>query len=75
MFRPKTKLSDSAFYNFKSFVQNKKQKKGRKKEKKKKKKKKKKVFNFNKIEYYKEVLDFRNIEYHITFLITQLPGQ
>ena len=25
--------------------------------------------------YYKEVLDFSNIEYHIIFLITQISGQ
>ena len=25
--------------------------------------------------YYKEVLDFHNIEYHITFLIVQISGQ
>ena len=25
--------------------------------------------------YYKEVLDFSNIEYHIIFLITQILGQ
>ena len=28
-----------------------------------------------KLEYYKEVLDFSNIEYHIIFSITQTPGQ
>ena len=38
-------------------------------------KKKNKVLDFVKLKYYKEVLDFRNIEYHITFLITQIPGQ
>ena len=32
--------------------------------------KKKKVLDFVKLEYYKEVLDFRNIKYHIIFLIT-----
>ena len=32
-------------------------------------KKENKVLNFVKLEYYKEVLDFRNIEYHIVFLI------
>ena len=31
------------------------------------KKKKNKILDFNKIKYYKEVLDFRIIEYHITF--------
>ena len=31
---------------------------------------KKKVLDFVKLEYYKEVLDFRNIKYHIIFLIT-----
>ena len=36
---------------------------------------KKKVLNFTKIENYKEVLDFHNIEYHITFLITPILGQ
>ena len=36
---------------------------------------KKKVLNFTKIENYKEVLDFHNIEYHITFLIIQIPCQ
>ena len=33
-------------------------------------KKKKKVLDFSKIEYYKEVLGFRNNEYYITFLTT-----
>ena len=33
-----------------------------------KKKKKNKVLDFVKLEYYKEVLDFRNIKYHV-FLI------
>ena len=28
-----------------------------------------------KLEYYKEVLNFSNIEYHIIFLITQISGQ
>ena len=28
-----------------------------------------------KLKYYKEVLDFNNIEYHIIFLITQIPSQ
>ena len=36
---------------------------------------KKKVLDFVKLEYYKEVLDFRNIDYHITFLFSQIPGQ
>ena len=40
-----------------------------------KKKKKTNVLDFVKLEYYKEVLDFRNIEYCITFLITQIPVQ
>ena len=34
-----------------------------------------KVFDFVKLEYYKEVLDFHNIEYRITFLLTQILGQ
>ena len=42
---------------------------------KKKEEKKNKVLKFLKIEYYKKVLDFRNIENHITFLITQIPCQ
>ena len=42
---------------------------------KKKEEKKNKVLKFLKIEYYKKVLDFRNIEYHITFLIIQIPCQ
>ena len=42
---------------------------------KKKKEKKSKVPNCMKLEYYKEVLDFNNIEYHIIFLITQIPSQ
>ena len=37
-----------------------------------KKENKNKVLNFVKLEYYKEVLDFHNIEYHIAFLITQI---
>ena len=41
----------------------------------KKKKKKNKVLDFSKIEYCKEVLDFHNIEYHITFVTAQIPGQ
>ena len=44
--------------------------KSRKREEKK--KKKKKVLDYMKFEYYKEVLDFNNIEYHIIFLITQI---
>ena len=40
-----------------------------------KKKEKKKVLDFMKLEYYKEVLNFSNIEYHVIFLITQIPGQ
>ena len=28
-----------------------------------------------KLKYYKEVLNFSNIEYHVIFLITQIPGQ
>ena len=39
-----------------------------------KKKKKNKVLDFVKLEYYKEVLDFRNIKYRITFLIAQISG-
>ena len=39
------------------------------------KKKKNKVLDFVKLEYYKEVFDFYNIEYHITFLIAQISGQ
>ena len=42
---------------------------------KKEKEKKKKVLNYMKLEYYKEVLDFSNIEYHIIFLITQISSQ
>ena len=44
---------------------------------KKKKKNKNKVLDFVKLEYYKEVLNFRNIKYHIVFffLIHQIPGQ
>ena len=38
-------------------------------------KKKIKVLDFVKLEYYKEVLNFRNIEYHIVFLIPQISGQ
>ena len=36
--------------------------------------KKNKVLDCIKLEYYKEV-DFSNIEYHIIFLITQIPSQ
>ena len=39
------------------------------------KKKKKKVLNCMKLEYYKKVLDFSNIKYHIIFLIIQIPSQ
>ena len=40
------------------------------------KKKKNKILDLVKLEYYKKVLDFHNIEYHhIAFLITQIPGQ
>ena len=38
-------------------------------------KKKNKVLDFVKLEYYKEVLDFCNMEYHFTFLLTQIPDQ
>ena len=38
------------------------------------KKKKIKVLDFVKLEYYKEVLNFHNIEYHIVFLIPQIPS-
>ena len=40
-----------------------------------KKKKKKRILDCMKLKYYKEVLDFSNIEYHIIFLITQILGQ
>ena len=40
-----------------------------------KKKKKKKVRDCTKLKYYEEILDLSNIEYHIIFLITQIPGQ
>ena len=41
-----------------------------------KKKKKNKVLDCTKLEYYKEIHNFTNIEYHIIFfLITQVPGQ
>ena len=33
------------------------------------------VLNCMKLEYYKEILNFSNIEYHIIFLIIQIPGQ
>ena len=36
---------------------------------------KKKVLDCTKLEYYKEIFDFNNIEYHIIFLITQIPSQ
>ena len=39
------------------------------------KKRKNKILDFVKLKYYKEALDFHNIEYHIAFLITQIPGQ
>ena len=74
MFRPKTKLSDSVFEAtplsilLKVLYETKIRKRKKKKEE-----KKNKVLKFLKIEYYKKVLDFRNIEYHITFLITQIP--
>ena len=42
---------------------------------KKKKKKKNKVLDCMKLEYYKEILDFSNIEYHIIFLITKISDQ
>ena len=42
---------------------------------KKEKEKKKKVLNYMKLEYYKEILDFSNIEYHIIFLITKISDQ
>ena len=35
------------------------------------KKKKNEVLNFVKLEYYKDVLDFHNIECHITFLLLE----
>ena len=38
-------------------------------------KEKKNVLDCMKLEFYKEVLNFSNIEYHIIFLITQIPGQ
>ena len=33
------------------------------------------VLNCMKLEYHKEILNFSNIEYHIIFLIIQIPGQ
>ena len=39
------------------------------------KKKKNKVLDCMKLEYYKEILDFSNIEYHIIFLITKISDQ
>ena len=41
----------------------------------KRKEKKNMVLDFIKLKYYKEVLNFNNIEYHITFLFTQIPDQ
>ena len=41
----------------------------------KKEKEKRRLLNCIKLKYYKEVLDFNIIEYHIIFLITQLPDQ
>ena len=38
-------------------------------------KKKNKVLDFAKLKYYKEVLNFHNIEYQITFLIAQISVQ
>ena len=38
-------------------------------------KKENKVLDFAKLKYYKEVLDFYNIEYQITFLIAQISVQ
>ena len=39
-------------------------------------KRKKPIYlTFLKLEYYKEILDFHNIDYHISFLITQISGQ
>ena len=77
MFRLKIKLSDTVFEAVPFFVLLKVLYET-KIQKKKEKKKKHKVLDFSKIkyfEYYKEVLDFRNIEYHITFLTTQIPSQ
>ena len=42
---------------------------------KKKKKKKKQRTRLSKVEYYKKLIDFSNIEFHIIFLITQILGQ
>ena len=39
-----------------------------------KRKRKKKVLDCMKLEYYKELLNFCNIEYYIIFLITQISG-
>ena len=38
-------------------------------------KKENKVLDFAKLKYYKEVLNFSNIKYHIIFLTIQIPGQ
>ena len=38
------------------------------------KKRKNKVLDCMKLEYYKEVLNFSNIKYHIIFLTIQIPG-
>ena len=40
-----------------------------------KKEKKKKGLDYTKLKYYKEILDFSNIEYHIIFLIIQISSQ
>ena len=45
------------------------------KSKKREKKRKNKVLDCMKLEYYKEVLNFGNIKYHIIFLTIQIPGQ
>ena len=45
------------------------------KSKKREKKRKNKVLDCMKLEYYKEVLNFSNIKYHIIFLTIQIPGQ
>ena len=39
------------------------------------KKRKNKVLDCMKLEYYKEVLNFSNIKYHIIFLTIQILGQ
>ena len=46
-----------------------------KKKEKKKKKKRRRLLDYIKLEYYKEVLNFSIIEYHIIFLITKLLDQ